>query len=136
LTDISFHYYDGANWQDLTSYVTGLHVEETGIQAVSSANVLLETERSNLNSYLASPYKLVRIQQYANSTWQKLHYGYVDNPSLKTVAGTIPERSKLLLSIIGFLTPNQRQNNLRLLQTAKRHLTLRRRQRMDIQGND
>lgn len=99
-TEINFHYYD-AGWQDLTDYVTGLHIEETGIKRVSTATVNLEGARSIFNDYLASPYKLVRIRQN-HSGWQNIFYGYVDNPQLKTIAGVITERSKISLDCFSF----------------------------------
>jgi hypothetical protein len=97
------HYYDATaeEWVDLTNYATGFKVEDQGIIKVPSTTINFETARSNLNDYLSNPYRLIRIRANPGS-WQNLFYGYVDECYIKTIPGTITERSVMSLDCLSF----------------------------------
>lgn len=101
MTDVSVHYHNGTSWIDLTDYAKAFEVQDHGITQVPTATVNFETARSNLNAFLANPYRLIRIRANPGS-WQNLFYGYVDEPYLKAIAGTIEERSKMSLDCLSF----------------------------------
>lgn len=101
MTDINVHYYDGS-WQDLTAYATAFQVDDYGIQKVPTATINLESEATDLATYLANPHKLIRIQIQPNSTWQKIFYGYTDKAHAKTVAGTFTPRTVASLDCFSF----------------------------------
>ncbi|MCW3994928.1 MAG: hypothetical protein NWE98_02110 [Candidatus Bathyarchaeota archaeon] len=104
MTDIEVSYYNGSTWVSLSDYVNRLEVEECGIQKVSSAIVNTKiTSRSNLQDFLSNPYRLMRIRAYVDG-WQTLLYGYCNKPYVKTVTGTINEKTKMSLDVKGFMS--------------------------------
>jgi hypothetical protein len=101
-TDIDINYHNGSTWVDLTNYATAFKTEEWGLQKVGSATVNLESARSDFTTFIANPYRLIRIRAKPDSTWQNLFFGYIDTPNMKTIAGTIAERAKLSLDCLSF----------------------------------
>ena len=101
MTDISVHYHNGTNWIDLTAYTTQFQVVDEGITTVPHATINLETERSNLASFIANPRRLIRVQVSPSGTYP-IFFGYVDNPFTKTIAGTITERVKMSLDCFSY----------------------------------
>lgn len=101
MTDVSIHYYNGSSWVDLTGLATAFKIEDHGISQVSSATFNLEGARTDFDTYLSNPYRLIRIRANPGS-WQNLFFGYADTPHLKTFAGTITERNKMSIDCLGF----------------------------------
>ena len=100
--DVEVSYYDGSGWQDLTSLLTGYQIKDEGISNISSGIINLQSIRSDFTSYLTNPYRLLRVQQRPVSTWQPIFFGYVNDPHVKTLAGTHEERTKISLDVLGY----------------------------------
>ncbi|MFA5307808.1 MAG: hypothetical protein WC365_10225, partial [Candidatus Babeliales bacterium] len=98
--DVDVQYYSDA-WHDLTSYLTAYQVQELGISEVSHAIVNLESARSDFTDFLAAPYKLIRIRNNPSS-YYPIFFGYVDDCHVRTLPGTIAERSKISLDLMGY----------------------------------
>lgn len=100
-TEVSVHYHNGTNWVDLTNLCTAFEVEDRGITAIPTAVANFEAPRTDLNTFLANPYRLMRIQVNPSS-WYPIFFGYVGNCHSKTLAGTIAERTKVSLDCFSY----------------------------------
>jgi len=98
--DVEVEYYSDA-WHDLTSYLTAYRVQDEGISQVSGGIVNLESARSDFTDFLANPYRLIRIRNNPSS-WYPIFFGYVDDCHVRTLPGTIAERSKISLDLMGY----------------------------------
>jgi hypothetical protein len=101
--DVEIDYYGDGEWISLSNYLKQFHIEDHGISRAPYGTINFETARSNLDTFIAEPYKLIRAKICpAADTWQTIFYGYVDNMHLKTVAGTITARAKMSLDVFGY----------------------------------
>ncbi|MFA5307554.1 MAG: hypothetical protein WC365_08955, partial [Candidatus Babeliales bacterium] len=101
--DVEVTYYDTTAEQfvDLTPYLTAYQVQDEGVSQVTSGIVNLESARTDFTDFLANPYRLIRIRNNPSS-WYPIFFGYVDDCHVRTLPGTITERSKISLDLMGY----------------------------------
>lgn len=99
---IKIEYYGSTSWVPLTVYATKFQVQETGITRIPSATVNLEGARSNLDTFITGMYRLIRISFSDRGIWQTIFYGYVNQPHVKSIAGTDISRCKINLDCLNF----------------------------------
>jgi hypothetical protein len=103
LPEIAVETYNGTTWENLTPHVIYVDSNETGVTRISNCTINFEGLRSDLDSLVSNPYRLLRFKfKDPNNNWHTPFFGYINQPHLKTTAGTIEARVKGSLDCLNF----------------------------------